>query len=119
MNPTIVAERVWQRMLAWPLHTKVLMSLAVTVLVVELLFRRFAPRSAAYHRWTSIFEAIGRVWTVVLLSIIYWLSVGPVSLVTRLMGRDLLGRAVRPADSFWQRHEPNPLGLRASARHQF
>jgi hypothetical protein len=119
LNLTNLAERVVQRVLAWPLHTKLLMSLAVSVLVVELLFRRFAPRSAAYHRWTSIFEAIGRVWTVVLLSVIYWLSVGPVSLVTRLLGRDLLDVAQRPQGSFWQRHEPNPLGLRASARHQF
>lgn len=113
------AERVSHRVAAWPTHTKVLLALACTMMVVELVLRRFAPRSAAYKRWTTGIEAIGHVWTTVLLSIIYALSVGPVSLVTRFIHRDPLDRALRPEPSFWRSHEPNPLGPRAAARHQF
>lgn len=110
---------VLQRLASWPTHTKVLLGLACTVVGVELLLKKFAAGSVAYKRWTAGIEAVGNVWTTVLLSIIYLLSVGPVSLVTRLMGNDFLDRSLRPAPSFWRAHEPNPLGPRRAARHQF
>lgn len=113
------AERIVHRIAAWPTHTKVLLALAFTVLALELVLRRFAPRSAAYARWTRGIEAIGHVWTSVLLSIIYVVSVGPVSLVTRFVHRDPLDRSLLPEPSFWRGHEPNPLGPRAASRHQF
>jgi hypothetical protein len=108
-----------QRIAAWPLHTKLLLGLACTLVAVELLLRRLGPRSAVYKRWTAGIEAIGHVWTTVLLSIIYFVSVGPVSLVTRLLGSDFLDRSLAPARTFWRSHEPNPLGPQRAARHQF
>jgi hypothetical protein len=113
------AQSALHRVAAWPTHTKVLLALACTLVAVELVLRRVAPRSAAYKRWTAGIEAIGHVWTTVILSIIYILSVGPVSLVTRFILRDPLDRALVPEPSFWRSHEPNPLGARAAARHQF
>ncbi|HEY7516495.1 MAG TPA: SxtJ family membrane protein [Vicinamibacteria bacterium] len=89
------------------------------MVVVELLFRRLAPGSAAYRRWTAFFQGIGAVWTAVLLALIYLVSVGPISVVMRLRDRDPLDRALRPEPSFWRAHEPNPLGPLAAARHQF
>jgi Saxitoxin biosynthesis operon protein SxtJ len=89
------------------------------VFLVELGFRRFARGSRAYVAWTRFFEAIGKVWTAVILSIIYVLSVGPVGLVMRLLGRDLLDRKIETTPSLWRAHEPNPLGPVASSRHQF
>ena len=100
-------------------HTKILLSLAVTVFLIELAFRRFAPKSNAYKKWTHAFEAIGSVWTAVILSFIYIVSVGPVTLFMRLTGRDLLDRALHGENSAWKSHEPNPLGPQAAARHQF
>jgi hypothetical protein len=96
-----------------------LLSLATVVVLVELAFRRFAPRSQAYARWTRFFQAIGNVWTAVLLSLIYTLSVGPIGLVMRLMGKDPLDRSLAAEPSFWRTHEPNPLGPERAARHQF
>jgi len=110
--------------MAWymhrPLHTRIALVVATFVLVGELLLRRFAPRSAFYKRWTGFFQAIGAVWTAVILSIVYFVSVGPISLIQRMGGKDLLDRKMDDGKpSAWHAHEPNPLGERAGARHQF
>jgi hypothetical protein len=102
-----------------PPHTKVLLGLATTVLVVEILFRRFAPGSAAYRKWTAAFVVIGSIWTAVILSIVYFVSVSVVGIGMKLFGKDPLDRGLAPEASFWRDHEPNPLGPRASTRHQF
>jgi len=96
-----------------------LLALAVLVVLVELGLRRFAPRSRFYAGWKAFFEAIGTVWTAVLLAVVYAFSVGPIGLVMRVAGNDPLDRGLAPEPSFWRRHEPNPLGVEAAARHQF
>ena len=106
-------------MAALPLHTKVLLGLATTVLVVELLFRRFAPRSAAYRRWTAGIEKVGMVWTAVILSFVYFTTVAMAGIGMRLLRKDPLDRSLRDEPTFWRPHEPNPLGPAASTRHQF
>jgi hypothetical protein len=103
---------------ALPLRGKVLV-FATFVVLVELAFRRFAPRSRAYTRWTAFFQGIGKVWTAVLLAVVYVVSVGAVGIAMRLFGRDPLDRGLRPERSFWRNHEPNPLGPEAGVRHQF
>jgi hypothetical protein len=102
-----------------PTHTRVLLTLAITVLVLELLLRNLGPRSALYARWTAAFLAIGKVWTFVILTFLYVIAIGPVGLFFRLTGKDPLERGLEPAPSFWHQHEPNPLGVRAAARYQF
>jgi len=109
---------LWAGFVALPLRFK-LLSLATLVVVVELAFRRFAPKSRAYERWTRFFEGMGAVWTAVLLSVVYLVSVGPISLIMRLRKNDPLDRGLRAEASFWRAHEPNPLGPLAAARHQF
>jgi hypothetical protein len=102
-----------------PLHTRVLLSLAVTVFVTELVLRRVAPRSRFYAGWTKTFQAIGKFWTAVILSVVYFASVALVSLFMKLRGKDLLDRGMKQEPTFWRPHDPNPLGPRAAARHQF
>jgi hypothetical protein len=106
------------RFAALPLRWKVL-AFATAVVLAELAFRRFAPKSRAYARWTAFFQGIGQVWTAILLAIIYLFSVGPVGLVMRLFGHDPLDRRLTAEPSFWRAHEPNPLGPERAARHQF
>jgi Saxitoxin biosynthesis operon protein SxtJ len=96
-----------------------LLTLATVVVLIELCLRRWAPRSRAYARWTGFFQAIGSVWTGVILSFVYALSVGPIGLISRLLGKDPLDRGLAPEPSFWRAHEPNPLGPERAARHQF
>jgi len=102
----------------WIAHHKVL-SVACAILLTEIAFRRLAPASRAYARWTGFFQAVGAVWTAVILSIVYIFSVGPIGLGMRLLGKDPLDRKLQAEASFWRRHEPNPLGPQAAARHQF
>ena len=92
---------------------------ATAIVLVEIALRHLAPRSRAYKRWTAFFQGLGAVWTTVILSIVYLLSVGPVSIMMRLGGRDPLDRRLAPESSFWRLHEPNPLGPDRAARHQF
>jgi hypothetical protein len=95
------------------------LAFATLVVLVELGFRRFAPKSGAYRAWTRFFEGIGHVWTAVLLGVVYFLSISLVSLGMRLARKDPLDRSLAAEPSFWRAHEPNPLGPRAAARHQF
>ena len=114
---------LWSRFLLhlalWSPLKKGVVAFACTVFLVELAFRRFGRGSKAYVAWTRFFEGIGKVWTAVILSVVYVLSVGPVGLVMRLLGRDLLDRKIEAEPTFWRAHEPNPLGPAAAARHQF
>jgi hypothetical protein len=96
-----------------------LLAFATLVVLVELAFRRFAPKSRLYERWTAFFKAVGAVWTAVLLGVIYVLSVGPIGIAMRLLGKDPLDRSLAPEASFWRAHQPNPLGPERAARHQF
>jgi len=100
------------------LRYKVL-AFATSVVLVELAFRRMAPKSQAYARWTRFFVGLGSVWTAVILSIVYLLSVGPIGIGMRLFGKDPLDRALTPEPSLWRAHDPNPLGPERAARHQF
>lgn len=96
-----------------------LLAFATVIVLVELGLRRFAPKSKAYARWTGFFQGIGSVWTALILSIVYLLSVGPIGLVMRLFGHDPLDRRLAPEPSFWRAHEANPLGPERAVRHQF
>jgi hypothetical protein len=98
---------------------QVVLGLATTVFVIEVALRTFARGTALYARWTRMFEAIGHFWSLIILSIVYFVSVAGVSIAMRLLGKDLLDRRLVPEPSFWRAHEPNPLGPMAAARHQF
>lgn len=95
------------------------LTVATLILIVELGLRYGAPKSVVFARWQAFFKAIGAVWTAVLLSLIYILSVGPIAAVMRLAGNDPLDRKLTPEPSLWRSHEPNPLGPEAAAHRQF
>ena len=103
---------------ALPLRGK-LVALATAMVLVEVGFRLLAPKSRIYALWTGFFQAIGKVWTAVLLAIVYVLSIGPIGLVMRLRGQDPLDRGLAAEPSFWRAHEPSPLGPERAALHQF
>ena len=111
-------EEAAGRFAGLPLRWKIVAAATIVVLV-ELAFRRLAPKSRAYARWSGFFQGIGKVWTTILLAIVYVFSVGPVGLGMRIFGRDPLDRRLLPEPSFWRAHEPNPLGPERAARHQF
>ena len=51
--------------------------------------------------WKAFAHRLGRVQTAVLLSLIYHVAVGPLGLLGRLSGRDLLGLKPAPGASYW------------------
>ena len=124
MMLTVLLALVPARLEAWfnrlPLHNRILLGVALTVFVVELILRTWARGTLAYKRWTAFFQAIGAVWTAVILSVVYFVSVGLVSLFQRLFGHDRLDRRLDDGKpTAWHAHEPSPLGERQAARHQF
>jgi len=104
---------------ALPTYKQVLLTVATTMFVVELILRRFARGTPVYKKWTAFFEGIGAFWSAIILSIVYFVSVAMIWALMKLMGRDLLDRKLDVEPSFWRAHEPNPLGPLAAARHQF
>ena len=119
MNPSEVIGRFGHRLAALPTHTKILLTLATTVMVVELILRRVAPESRFYAGWKRVFEAVGSFWTAIILSVVYFLSVSVVSALMKAFGKDPLDRQIGGEASFWRTHEKNPLGPQAASRHQF
>jgi hypothetical protein len=102
-----------------PLHTRVILAFALSVVVIELILRRCVPRSRVYAKWQAFFQGIGHIWTVALLSVVYLVAVGFVKVMMLLSRKDLLDRAIGTEHSAWCPHVPNPLGEEAAARHQF
>jgi Saxitoxin biosynthesis operon protein SxtJ len=119
MPVLLLLAPIGQKIAAWPTHRKILLSVAMVVFLTELAFRRFAPRSRAYAQWTKAFQAVGKFWTGIILSIVYFVSVAGVSVVMKLLGRDPLDRTLERQPTWWHPHDPNPLGPQAAARHQF
>jgi hypothetical protein len=111
--------RIADWFLALSTFKKGLLTFAFSVFLIELVFRRVAPASKAYEAWTKFFQGIGKVWTAVILSVVYVLSVGLVGIFMKIFGKDPLDRTLAAEPSFWREHEPNPLGPEAAVRHQF
>jgi hypothetical protein len=80
----------WGRIGHWfaalPPHKQVLLGLATTVFLIELALRRFARGTRFYAVWTAAFEAIGAFWSAIILSVVYFVSVALVSLLSKAFG---------------------------------
>lgn len=110
---------LWERYLALSTTMQILIPLFFFVVGGELLLSKAFPKSAAYRAWKGFFDKLGHLWSVVLLSIIYFVAVGPVALGLKLAGKDVLDLGLEPETSFWRKHEKNPLDPLRAARHQF
>jgi len=63
-----------------------------------------APRSGLrgiLDRWRGFAQRVARVQTIILLSIVYWLLILPMSLLMRLFGKNPLVHPRESEDSFW------------------
>lgn len=110
---------LWERYLALSTTLQILIPLFVVVVGGELVFSKLFAKSAAYRAWKGFFDGLGHIWSVVLLSIIYFIAVGPVALGMKLVGNDLLDLGLEGEPSFWRKHDKNPLEPLRAARHQF
>jgi hypothetical protein len=101
------------------LRWKLFLGLIVVVSVMEFGVKRWASDSIVYRGWSAVIRRLGEFWTAVILSIVYVVAVGPINLIFRIKGQDMLDRRLDEAPSAWRAHVPNPLGPTAAARHQF
>jgi hypothetical protein len=119
----VSVHEVLARLAHWfsglPTYKQALLLVATTMFVVELILRRFARGTPLYKKWTAFFEGIGAFWSAIILSLVYFVSVAGIFVFMKLLGKDLLDRRLNAEPSFWRKHEPNPLGPMAAARHQF
>jgi hypothetical protein len=76
--------------------------------------KRILRRIAA--GWKRIAHKIGVFQTKVLVSLFYFILLGPVSLVLKLLRRDLLGVRDGGRKTFWHEREPEELTLERCKR---
>jgi hypothetical protein len=83
----------------------------LAVAVVLALAALLAPRSlAVVHRmWMGLAEILGRINSVILLSVVFYLVVTPMGVVMRLAGKDSMCRGFdRAAPTYRVRRRPRP-----------
>ncbi len=71
-----------------------------------------------YKCWMAFAHFLAAVNATLLLTIVYLIVVGPMSLISRLMRKDLMAHRIAPSGSFWKAKETTPHTL-DQARHQF
>lgn len=76
-------------------------------------------RAAAYRGWMAFARFLGIVNTTILLTLVYFLLIGPLSLIMRAFRSDLLDKRWKAPDgSLWRKKAPLRHDL-DEARHQF
>ena len=68
--------------------------------------------------WKIFAGWLGRVQTALLLAMVYHVAIGPIGLIARLFGRDLLGLRGSARPSYWT-VVPRTTSIIESARQQF
>lgn len=71
-----------------------------------------------YKWWMAFARALGAVNAAILLTIVYFVIIGPMSLIIRLLRKDLLSHRMNGFTSFWKKKEPVSNTI-DQARHQF
>ena len=69
-----------------------------------------------YRWWMKFARVLVFINTRILLTLVYFLLIGPISLIIRLMGKDYLDRTIKPSESFWKAKEPVVHSLEQSKR---
>lgn len=70
------------------------------------------------RHWMRFAKTLGRVNAIFLLTVVYFLVIGPGSLLLKLFGKDLLDRQSEKRDSYWYDKTPEAHDLEHS-KHQF
>ncbi|MBI2619562.1 MAG: hypothetical protein HYW57_05725 [Ignavibacteriales bacterium] len=62
--------------------------------------------SFLYKRWMAFARLLAIVNTTVVLTLVYFLLIGPSWLIMRLLGKDLLDRRLGDTQSYWRMKDP-------------
>ena len=68
----------------------------------------------AYKYWMTFAKALGKINALVLLTLVYFLLIGPAALVLRILGKDLLDCTAGNEPSYWYKRESEELTIERS-----
>ncbi len=71
-----------------------------------------------YKYWMAFARGLAIVNSTILLTIVYFVIIGPMYGIIRLLGKDLLSHRIAEAETFWKKKEP-VSHTAEQARHQF
>ena len=57
------------------------------------------------RNWIKLGEILGRIIAPIVMSIVYFLVLTPISLLVRIFGKDLLKLKLKKSDSYWIKRE--------------
>ncbi len=69
-----------------------------------------------YNGWMKVVKVIGRVQTVILLTLIYFIGVGLIGIIFFILRRDMLGKKLKKGLSFWRGRQSLKSDLESSKR---
>ena len=72
--------------------------------------------SLLWRGWKKFAHVLGAIQTRILLTVSYFVIVAVASLITKLGGKDLLDRRMKPAATYYQPHGPVEASLEACRR---
>jgi hypothetical protein len=67
-----------------------------------------------YDYWMKFAHGLGRINALILLTLVYFVVIGPAAVVLRLFGKDLLDRKAEKRSSFWYKKDQEQLTLERS-----
>jgi hypothetical protein len=73
-------------------------------------------RRRLYDKWIAFARVLGRINTVVLLTLVYLVVLGPVALVSRILRKDFLDRGLDARPSYWEDREEEEHTLERRSR---
>ncbi|MDP2886396.1 MAG: SxtJ family membrane protein [Ignavibacteria bacterium] len=70
----------------------------------------------AYEYWMKFARALGKVNAFVLLTLVYFVFIGPTAIVLKILRRDLLDRNAESGSTYWYSKEQEETTLERSER---
>lgn len=67
-------------------------------------------------KWMAFARILGRANTIVLLTLFYLVLLGPVALLFKMLGKDLLDRGFEKRESYWYDREKDDRSIERSGR---
>jgi hypothetical protein len=88
-------------------------SVAVSIIFAIIALTKPQILTSFYNLWTEVGEFIGGIISKVVLFILYFGLFTPISIVLKLLGKDLLGKKIdRSQESYWIDRETQPQSMK-------
>ena len=88
-------------------------SVALSIIFAIIALTKPQILTSFYNLWTEVGEFIGGIISKVVLFILYFGLFTPISIVLKLLGKDLLGKKIdRSQESYWIDRETQPQSMK-------